>query len=96
MRIQQALTEILGEGSKTALLHMVSKGSDVPLDDLVSKPMELMALLHKSLGDSGHSIVEKAVIREIRQKFGLDEHVVTLGGAIEQAKANFIARYPND
>ena len=75
------------------MLHMATQVAGVSLDDLVTKPLQMMDLLHKSLGDSGYSIIETAVIREIRRKFQLrEDEASTLHATVELAKAKFLGK----
>lgn len=88
--IDRAL-DTFGEGVKESLYYQIEKQYNIPKEEFVSKPAEIIEHLKKFLGATGSEFVEKLVVREIGKSFGLRFDVNTsLSIAINEARSKFL------
>jgi len=93
-KISQCIDKALdtfGEGVKESLYYQIKKQYNVPREQFVSRPAEIIEDLEKFLGPTGSKFIEKLVVREIGKSFGLkfDENT-SLSTAINEARNKFL------
>jgi hypothetical protein len=88
--VDRTLSSILGDASKQALYHLVSQTFKLPQPEFRKRPLEFAEDLQKILGESGYSLIESSIIREIHSFFKLENEPLNLEDAINQARTNFI------
>ncbi len=88
--IDKAL-DSLGDGIRQSLYYQISKKYKLPMEQIVVKPDEVIEHLQQILGPTGSSFVQKLIIREISNAFGLEFRAgVSLPDAIQQARTKFL------
>ncbi len=88
--IEKAL-DSLGEGVKQSFYFQIKEKYDLPKEQFASRPTEIIEHLEEILGPTGSSVVERLIVREIRNMFGLEfRENVSLSEAIQQARARFL------
>jgi hypothetical protein len=88
--IDKAL-DSLGEGVKQSLYYQIGKKYKLPIDQIAVKPEEVIEHLRAILGPGGSSVIERLIVREIRNVFGLEfRKGVSLSEAIQEARTKFL------
>jgi hypothetical protein len=88
--IDRAL-DTFGEGVKESLYYQIKKQYNVPKEQFVSKPAEIIEDLEKFLGATGSKFVERLVVREIGKSFGIRfGENTSLSTAINEAQNKFL------
>ncbi len=81
----------LGEGVKQSLYYQIGKKYKLPIDQIAVKPEEVIEHLRAILGPGGSSVIERLIVREIRNVFGLEfRKGVSLSEAIQEARTKFL------
>jgi hypothetical protein len=89
--IDKAL-DTFGEGVKLSFYYQIEKQYSVPKEKIPFKPNEIIEYLRLILGPTGSSFVEKLIVGEIRNMFGLGfEGNMPLTTVIREARKKFLS-----
>ncbi len=89
--IDTALSTI-GETSKLALYHQIALKNGLSVNELQSRPPKVLQGLEEILGETGYAFIEKLIIREIKDRFGLSVAVgVCLSKVVADAREKFFS-----
>ncbi len=88
--IEKAL-DSLGEGVKQSFFHQIIEKYHLPREQFASRPAEIIEHLEEILGPTGSAVVERLIVREIRNKFGLEfRGNMKLSVVIQEARSKFL------
>ena len=78
-------------GATSLVQRFRSKTSRAAKEQFAAKPLEIIERLQAILGPTGSSVVDRLIVREIRNKFGLEfRENTSLSDAIQQARTKFL------
>ncbi len=76
----------LGESATKALLWHIEQNSHLKHEEIPTKPQQFIDSLKKMLGP-GATVLETAIVREMKMKFGIRSSIESFEKAVRDAKS---------
>lgn len=88
--IDKALTATIGKEAVATFYYYTNEVHRIPQSEFPRKPIEVLQHLKDMFGEAGYRVLEKPIIAQIRETFGISANVATITDLLEMAKQNYL------